>query len=234
MPHGLKKKAEYWKPLIEVFTGFLGLLISLSALVISIFAVYSATSSPDVSAYVGRHFGLAIIRGNHLQRWDLPHFGYSEDQRILVLDISVVFSNSGGKTSVVDNMELKVTNKRSGNSINTEWKAFFIEPTNRDLEKRPELVTPIVIAGNSSLKKLIRFSVDPEIGMPTNFFKESETYIFSLGIHQAQEKSNVTTVSETYSAEWEANAYRMHNIRLRDYTPESKAKSGETALLTLY
>ncbi len=234
MAHGLKQKAEYWKPLIEVFTGFLSLMISMIALVISVYAVYSASSSPDLSAYVGRHFGIAMIRGNQLQKWDLPHFGYSEEQRFLVLDISAVFSNAGGKRSVVDHMELKITNRKTRKSINTEWKLFFIEPTNRDLEKRPELVTPLVIEGKSSQKKLIRFSTNPGEGMLPDFFQENEEYTFSLGIHQVHENSKVSEVTETYSVEWEANSYRICNIQQKDLESDSTAKSGDTALLTLY
>lgn len=234
MSHDLRKKAEYWKPLTEVFTGFLGLLISLVALVISVFAVYSASSSPDLSAYVGRHFGIAMVRGNQLKRWDLPHFGYPADERFLVLDISSVFSNAGGKRSVVDHMELDITRKRTGETIHTEWKLFFIEPTNRDLEKRPELVTPLVIEGNASLKKLIRFSTNSSESLLPDFFQKDEEYVFSLGIHQAHQSGKVTEVTETYSVTWKINEYRMHNISLRDLPPDSNAKSGDTALLTLY
>jgi len=232
--HFILNKIEYWKPLTEVFTGVLGLLVSFIALTISVYAVYSSSSSPDMSAHVGRHFGLAILRGNHLPAWDLPEYGYSKEDRFLIVDMAVVVSNAGGKRGVIDHMRLDVTRLNTGESIKLDWKVFFKEPTNRNLEKRPELVTPLVVEGQSSHKRLIRFSAEGSKELLPDFFKQDEKYKFSLGIHRAGLKTKVTEVVEAYSIEWVNNAHRHYNIINKDIQPDIETKSGETALLTLF
>ena len=228
------KKIHDWKPISEFFTGILGVLVSCLALVISLYAVYASSSSPELTAHPGRHFGIAILRGNHLQDWDLPDFDYPTDERWLVMDLAIVVANAGGKRGVIDHMELEIQNLGDLEAVNLEWKLYFIEPTSRDLEKRPELVTPLVVEGSSSQKKLVRFAAPTPAGLLPKYFKEGEKYSVSLKIHRAESGTPITELEESFSLVWEIDDYASYNINLRDYAPSSKPKSGETALLTFF
>ena len=227
-------KIQSWKPISEFFTGILGVLISCLALVISIYAVYTSSSSPEVSSHPGRHFGVAILRGNHLPDWDMPYYEYPHDERWLVIDMAVVIANGGGRRSVVDHLELSVTRESDKKSITMDWVLFFIEPTSRDLKKRPELVTPIVIEGSSSQKKLVRFAAPSKPGDLPGFFVAGESYEISLSLHRAESDSPIESLELSYAVTWKPDEDDIYNIQRRDYGPDATPKTGETALLTFY
>lgn len=234
MKSRLIKTIDKWKPVTEFLTGTLGVLLSLVALIISIFALWATNSSPDLSAHPGRHFGLAILRGNHLQEWGLPEKNYSEEERWLVMDLAVVIANAGGKRGVIDHMRLDIERLSTREILQLDWKAYFADPTNQGVESRPELVTPLVVEGSASQKRLIRFSAQDEEALLPNFFETGEDYEVRLYIHRAGSGKPVTEMEMAYSIEWLVDEHNHFNILQRDYLPDLAPASGTTALLTLF
>ena len=86
------------------------------------------------------------------------------------MDLAIVVANAGGKRGVIDHMELEIQNLGDLEAVNLEWKLYFIEPTSRNLEKRPELVTHLVVEGSSSQKKLVRFAAPTPAGLLPKYF----------------------------------------------------------------
>ncbi len=218
----------------EFLNGTLGVLLSLAALIISILALYATNSSPELTAHPGRHFGLAILRGNHLQDWGLPENNYSEEERWLVIDLAIVLANAGGRSGVIDHMKLDIEREKTRETIHLEWKAYFDDPTNEGVADIPELVTPMVVEGTASQKRMIRFSAQDQNELLPDFFAAGETYTIRLLAHRAESGKPLSEMEEAYSIKWLVDDHNHFNINQRDYPIDAYPTSGETALLTLY
>ena len=226
---------EYWRPLIDLASGAGGLLMSAVAVAISIAAWNATRSDADVQLSLGNDFALTILRGNHLRSWDFPEIDTAADRECLVLAFALIFANSGARQGVIDYMHLDIENLETGQSLQLDWKIFFATPRAREAPSGVELVTPVVISGNGSEKRLAMF-LSHSGSKVERFFANSGRYRLTFNMHTAGDPNppskNLTTV---YQTEWvcsESNGC-LSDIRRRTFGPDENPPFGEGALLQL-